>query len=184
MHVTNTTRRKILQRNRLQYIDIILPPRPLQSLLHINTSKQRLSGRKPARVEAPAAATAAAVGAAAGPGSSRVAAPADRSTASALLDTGGGTARLLARAGRCTVNSPAEAEAESIRSEPLRRPRGRATQARQSADVYLSLYLYRVHTTKYCKKIQKTEKEQNTMVRHSRKSTRDQGPTNRPTYQR
>ena len=139
MHVTNTTRRKILQRNRLQYIDIILPPRPLQSLLHINTSKQRLSGRKPARVEAPAAATAAAVGAAAGPGSSRVAAPADRSTASALLDTGGGTARLLARAGRCTVNSPAEAEAESIRSEPLRRPRGRATQARQSADVYLSL---------------------------------------------
>ena len=86
--------------------------------------------------------------------------------------------RLLAEAGSCLDSSFAGAEAEAIGSELLRRPRGRATQARQRADVCLSLHLFRAHTTKY-KLLQK-----NTMVRHFRKSTREQGPTNRSTYQR
>ena len=112
----------------------------------------------------------------------RIAAPADRSTASAVLAAGGGTARLLAEAGSCLASSFAGAEAEAIGSELLRRPRGRATQVRQSTDVCLSLF--RAHATKYCKIIPGTKHriKQNTMVRHSRKSTRDQGPTNRSTY--
>ena len=86
----------------------------------------------------------------------RIVAPADRSTASAALDAGGGTARLLAEAESCLASSFAGAEAEAIGSELLRRPRCRATQARQSADVCLSLF--RAHTTKYCKKYQKWKK--------------------------
>ena len=78
----------------------------------------------------------------------RIAAPADRSIASAVLTAGGGTARLLAEAGSCLASSFAGAEAEAIGSELLRRPRGRATQARQSADVCLSLHFFRTHTTK------------------------------------
>ena len=63
----------------------------------------------------------------------------------------------------------------------LRRSRGRTTQARQSADACLSRHPFRALTTKYCKKIQQSEKaEQN--VRHARKSARDQGPTNRSTH--
>ena len=88
----------------------------------------------------------------------RIAARADRSTASAVLAAGGGTARLLAEAGSCLASSFAGAEAEAIGSALLCRTRGRATQARQSADVCLSLYLFRAQTTKYCKKIQKTRK--------------------------
>ena len=88
----------------------------------------------------------------------RIAARADRSTASAVLAAGGGTARLLAEAGSCLASSFAGAEAEAIGSELLRRPRGRATQARQSADVCLSLSLFRAHTTKYCKNVRNTEK--------------------------
>ena len=88
----------------------------------------------------------------AGPGSSWIAAPADRSTASAVFAAGGGTARLLAGAGSCTASSLAGAEADAIGSELLRRPRGRATQARQSADVCLFLSLFRAHTTKILQK--------------------------------
>ena len=88
----------------------------------------------------------------------RIAAPADRSTASAVLAAGGGTARLLAEAGSCLASSFAGAESEAIGSELLRRPRGRATQARQSADVCLSVHRFRAHTTKYCKKVRNTEK--------------------------
>ena len=60
-----------------------------------------------------------------------------------MLAVGGGTAKLLAEAGgSCTASSLAGAEAEAngseLRSELLRRPRGRATQARQSADVCLA----------------------------------------------
>ena len=95
-----------------------------------------------------------------------------------MLAAGGGTARLLAGAGSCTASSLAGAEADAIGSEILRRPRGRATQARQSADVRVSLYLVRAHTTKIPQKNTKTEKKQNKIV-HSWKSTRDQGPTNR-----
>ena len=73
------------------------------------------------------------------PASSRIADPTDRSTSSAMLAAGGGTARLLAEAGSCIASPFAGAEAEAIGSELLGRPRGRATQARQSADVYLSL---------------------------------------------
>ena len=113
----------------------------------------------------------------------RIAARADRSTASAVLAAGGGTARLLAEAGSCLASSFAGAEAEAIGSELLRRPRSRATQARQSEDVCVSHSLFRAHTTIYCKKY-KIQKKQNTMLRHSRKSTRDKGPTNRSTYQR
>ena len=69
----------------------------------------------------------------------RIAAPDDRSTPSAVLAAGGGTARLLAEVGSCLASSFAGAEAEAIGSELLHRPRGRATQARQSADVRLSL---------------------------------------------
>ena len=72
---------------------------------------------------------------------------------------GGSTARLLARAGSCTASPLAGAEAEAIGSELLRRPRGRATQARQSADVCLSLYLARAHR-KILQK-EKEKKEQN-----------------------
>ena len=69
-------------------------------------------------------------------------APADRSIASAVIAAGGGTVRLLAEAGNCLASSFAGAEAEAIGSELLRRPRGRATRAGQSADVCLSLYLF------------------------------------------
>ena len=86
----------------------------------------------------------------------RIAARADRSTASAVLAAGGGTARLLAEAGSCLASSFAGAEAEAIGSELLRRPRGRATQARQSADVCLSLSLFRAHM--HYKILQKTTK--------------------------
>ena len=72
----------------------------------------------------------------------RIAALADRSTASAVLAARGGAARLLAEAGSCLASSFAGAEAEAIGSGLLRRPRGRAAQARQSADVCLSLYLF------------------------------------------
>ena len=90
----------------------------------------------------------------------RIAAPADRSNASAVLAAGGGAARLLAEAGSCLAISFAGAEAEAIGSELLlRRPRGRETQARQSADVCLSLLSFsRAHykilqkSTKYRKK--------------------------------
>ena len=88
----------------------------------------------------------------------RIAAPADRSTASAVLAAGGDTARRLAEAGSCSASSSAGAEAEAIGSDLLRRPRGRATQARQSADVCLSVHRFRAHTTKYCKKVRNTEK--------------------------
>ena len=89
----------------------------------------------------------------------RIAAPADRSTASAVLAARGVTAGLLAEAGSCLVSiSFAGAEAKAIGSELLRRHRGRATQARQSADVCLSLSLFRAHATKCCKKVQNTEK--------------------------
>ena len=88
----------------------------------------------------------------------RIAAPADRSTASAVLSAGGGTARLLAEAGSCLDSSFAGAEAEAVGSELFASTRGRATQARQSANVYLSLRLFRAHTTKYCIKIQKIVK--------------------------
>ena len=56
-----------------------------------------------------------------------------------MLAAGGGTARLLAEAGSCLASSFAGAEAEAIGSELLRRPRGRATQARQSA---MSAFLF------------------------------------------
>ena len=83
----------------------------------------------------------------------RIAAPADGSTASAVLAAGGGTARLLAEAGCCLASSFAGAEAEAIGSELLRRPRGRATQVRQSTDVCLSLsrahYKILQNSTKY-----------------------------------
>ena len=71
-----------------------------------------------------------------------------------MLAAGGGTVRLLAEAGSCFASLFAGVEAEAIGSELLRRPRGRPTQARQSADVCLSLDLFRAHTTKYCKKVQ------------------------------
>ena len=96
-----------------------------------------------------------------------IAAPADRSTATAVLAAGGDTARLLAGAGSCTAGSLAGAKAEAIGSELLRRPRGRATQARQSADVCLSRSPFRAHTTKYCKIVQNTEKNRTQqMVRY------------------
>ena len=88
----------------------------------------------------------------------RIATPADRSTASAVLAAGGGTARLLAEAGSCLASSFARKGAEAIGPELLRQPRGRATQARQSADVCLSIYLFRAYTTKYCKKKEKNRK--------------------------
>ena len=75
----------------------------------------------------------------------RIAAPADSCTTSAVLAAGGGTGRLLAEAGSCVASSFAGAEAEAIGSELLRRPRGRATQTRQSADVYLSPSPFRPH---------------------------------------
>ena len=64
-----------------------------------------------------------------------------------MLAAGGGTATLLAGAGSCTASSLAGAEAEVIGPELLRRPRGRATQARQSADMGLSLDLFRAQNT-------------------------------------
>ena len=75
----------------------------------------------------------------------RIAAPADSCTTSAVLAAGGGTGRLLAEAGSCVASSFAGAEAEAIGSELLRRPRGRATQAHQSADVCLFLFFARHH---------------------------------------
>ena len=87
----------------------------------------------------------------------RIAAPADRSTASAVLAARGGSVRLLAEAESCSARLFAGAEAEAIGSKLLRRPRGRTTPDRQSADVCLSLYLFRAHT-KYAKKGKKIEK--------------------------
>ena len=57
----------------------------------------------------------------------RIAAPADRSTASAELAAGCGTTRIFAEARSCLGSSLAEAEAEVIGSELLRRLRARAT---------------------------------------------------------
>ena len=73
----------------------------------------------------------------------RIAAPDDRSTPSAVLAAGGGTARLLAEVGSCLASSFAGAEAEAIGSELMRQPRGRATQARQSEDMCLSIFFAR-----------------------------------------
>ena len=107
----------------------------------------------------------------------RIAAPADRFNASAVLAAGGGIARLLAEAGSCLASSFAGAEAEAIgQSYYCVDPGGKRHRHVKSPDVCLSLCLFRAHITKYCKKIQKIQK-QNTMVRHSRKSTRDRGPT-------
>ena len=104
----------------------------------------------------------------------RIAAPADSCTTSAVLAAGGGTGRLLAEAGSCVASSFAGAEAEAIGSELLRRPRGRATQVRQSADVCLSLYLVRAHHKILQKNAKKgTKKKTKSYVRCSRKSTRD-----------
>ena len=66
-----------------------------------------------------------------------------------MLAAGGGTARLLVEAGGCLASSFPGAEAEAIGSELLRRPRGRAKQARQSAHACLFHYLFRAHTPKY-----------------------------------
>ena len=82
----------------------------------------------------------------------RIAAPVDRSTASAVHATGSGTARLLAEDGSCLASLFAGAYAEAIGSEPLRRPRGSATQARQSADVWLPLSLFRATLQNTAKK--------------------------------
>ena len=76
---------------------------------------------------------------------------------SAMLAAGG--ARLHAGAGTCTAGSLAGAETEAIGSELLRRPRGREAQARQSADVCLSIPLFRAHNSKYCKKSTKYRKK-------------------------
>ena len=113
----------------------------------------------------------------------RIAARADRATASAvILAAGGSTARLLAEAGSCLASSFAGAEAEPVGSELLRRPRGRATQARQSADACLCLSLFRAHTTKYCKKVQNTEKNGTTwyIILGKVRGTKDQ-PINQRT---
>ena len=113
----------------------------------------------------------------------RIAARTDRSTASAVLAVGGGTAGQLAEAGSCLANSFPGAEAEAIVSELLRQPRGRATRARQSAEACL-LFVVFARTLQNTAQKYKIQKTQNTMVRHSRKSTRDQGPTNISKYQR
>ena len=81
----------------------------------------------------------------------------------------GGTARLLAEAARCLASSFAGAEAEAIGSELLRRPGGRTTQARQSADACLTLDLFCAHTTKHCKKMQKTEETEHNGTTFSEK---------------
>ena len=64
---------------------------------------------------------------------------------------GSGTARLLVGTGSCTASSLSGAEFDVIELKLLRRPRGRAKQARQGADVRLSFYLFRAYTTKYSK---------------------------------
>ena len=99
-------------------------------------------------------------------------APADRSIVSAVLVVGGGTARLLAEAGSSLASSFAGAEAEAIGSDLLRRPRGRAIKARQSADrMCVFLLIVFARTPNPAKKYQKIE-QQNPMVRHSRNNTR------------
>ena len=77
---------------------------------------------------------------------------------------GGGTAGPLAGAGSCTASPLAGAEAEAIGSEPLRRPRGRATQARQSADgcLALGLFVSRAHQKIMQKKEKKAEQNRTT----------------------
>ena len=74
-----------------------------------------------------------------------------------MLAAGGGTARMLAEAVSCLASSVAGAEAEAIGSALLRRSRGRATQARQSADVCLCFSLFRAHTAKYGKIVHNSE---------------------------
>ena len=112
----------------------------------------------------------------------RIAAPADRSTASAVVAAGGGTARLPAEVGSCLANSFAGAKAEAIGSELLRRPKGRATQPRQSADVCLSLNLFRAHATKHCKKTcTKNGTEHNRTLPEKYEGTRTNRQTNVPT---
>ena len=115
----------------------------------------------------------------------RIAARADRSTASAvILAAGGSTARLLAEAGSCLASSFAWAKAEAIGSELLRRPRGRAAQARQSSNVCLSLSpCLRVHH-KILQKKQKNRKTEHSSGTTFSEKFGGQGPTNRSTYQR
>ena len=142
-----------------------------------------MSERKPARVEAAAAAAAAA---AAGHGSRPLLT--DRSTASAVLAAGGGTAinRMLAEAGSCLGSSFAGADTEAIESELLHRPRGRTTQARQSADVCLSHYLFGAHTTlqKNRKKLKKTEHNNRTTFSEKYEGLRTNQQINVPTIRR
>ena len=85
-------------------------------------------------------------------------ASADRSTASAVLAAGVGTARLLAKAGSCLAHWFAQADAEAIGLELLRRPRGRATQARQDPYVCLYLSLFRVYNTRTAERCKKMNK--------------------------
>ena len=127
----------------------MVPPRPLQSLPQISINKQRLSGRKAARVKAappaspPPPAPPYPPPSAPGLGSSRIVAPTDRSSSLAVLTAGGGTARPFAGAGSCTASSPAGAEAEGIGSELLLgQPGGRATHVKVRMCAFLFVFFF------------------------------------------
>ena len=99
----------------------------------------------------------------------RIEAPTDISTASAVFVARGNTARLLAEAGSSLASSIGRAE-EAIGSELSRRTRGKATQARQRADVCF----FRAHTTKYSRKVQKIETTEDNGRAFSARGTEDQ----------
>ena len=114
----------------------------------------------------------------------RVAAPADRSTASAVLAAGGGTARLLAEAGSCLASSFAGAESEAIGSELLRRPRGRATQALQNADVCAVLFIFFARTLQNTAKRYKIPKYKKNRTQWYDILGKERGTKDQPTEQR
>ena len=97
-----------------------------------------------------------------------------------MLAAGGGTARLIAGVGSCTASSLAGAEAEAVGSEILRRPRGRATQVSQSADVCLSFYLVRVQHKILQKKTPTTREQKSHDIFGKARGTKDQ-PTDQRT---
>ena len=113
----------------------------------------------------------------------RIAAPADRSTASTVLAAGGGTARLLAEARSCTASSLTQAEAIGAELFCVDPGVGRHSlvKARMCAILF---HLFRGHTTKIFLKSTIQQKKRTQLYDISRKSTRDQETTNRPTYQR
>ena len=134
-----------------------------------------MPGTKPARVEAAAAA------AAAGPGSRPLLT--DPPLQLCLLPEVAQLGCLPRPEAAYLARSPGRKQKPSGQSYCLDPGVGRHRRVKVRMCAFLFLFFART-TQNTAKKVQNTEKKQNTMARHCRKRTRDQGPTDRSTYQR